>query len=102
MTTLREEMSQDLQIAGLGKRTHDGYLREVGFQLVKMAVWFYLGWVYWLASGCVPPGKREPRVAKCAECGGRMFFVCLNFEPCAALMKRSALPEHDRKYLDSG
>ncbi len=26
---LREKMSQNLQIAGLEKRTHDGYLREV-------------------------------------------------------------------------
>lgn len=29
VTALRQKMSQDLQIAGLSQRTHDGYLREV-------------------------------------------------------------------------
>ena len=27
--SLRERMSQDLQLRGMAKRTHDGYLREV-------------------------------------------------------------------------
>lgn len=34
--TLRQRMSQDLQLRGMAKRTHDGYLREVR----KLAAWF--------------------------------------------------------------
>ncbi len=81
------------------KVRHYGLLSSnsgIHFDMVRLLVWFYLGWVYWLGSGYAPlePPPKRP-VARCMQCGGRLRLLCVTYFPCV-------LVEHSTKYLDSG
>ena len=85
---------------GFQKLRHYGFLSPnsaVDFESVRMLVWFFLGWVYWLASGHAPPEPPPQRPGlKCAECGGPLRIIGVVFLNCRTLV------EHSVKYLDSG
>ncbi len=85
---------------GFQKVRHYGFLSpnsKIDFESVRMLVWFYLGWVYWLASGRVPPEPREERpVLPCPHCGGSLRLLAVVHFNCRTLV------EHSVKYFDSG
>lgn len=70
---------------------------RTSFEEVKWLVWLYLGWTFWLASGCAgdesPPEPQRPR---CGVCGGALQIVAVTHEPCGALL------EYCTAYRDSG
>ena len=69
----------------------------IDLEQVRLLVWLYLGWTFWLASGHAP--QEEPlqrRGVRCAECGGPMRIVEVVSENCHTLV------EHSVAYLDSG
>jgi hypothetical protein len=85
---------------GFQKVRHYGWMSsnsKVSLDEVKWLVWLFLGWTFWLASGHAPQEPlSEPRVVRCAECGGTMRIVEITFEP------GGVLSEHALAYLDSG
>lgn len=85
---------------GFQKVRHYGWLSpnsKIDFESVRMLVWFYLGWVYWLASGHAPRQPLpEPAGIRCAECGGPLRIIGVVYCNCRTLI------EHSVKYLDSG
>ena len=85
---------------GFHKVRHYGFLSpnsKIDFESVRMLVWFFLGWVYWLASGHTPPEAPPQRpVAKCPCCGGSLRLVAIVHVNCRVLV------EHSTNYFDSG
>ena len=70
---------------------------RTNFELVRMLVWFYVGWFYYLTSHRADPEPAPQRDRpKCAKCGGVMRIVEVVYDNCRTLV------EHSRKYLDSG
>lgn len=62
---------------------------------VRLPVWFYLGWCYWLAKqAAAEPIERPP--VRCGECGGQMQLVAIT-DGAGRLLYNHPLP-----YLDSG
>ena len=68
---------------------------KLPFAWVRMLVWFYLGWCYWLAKQAEPESIEKPPV-RCAECGGDMQLVAVT-DGSGRLLYNHPLP-----YLDSG
>lgn len=68
---------------------------KLQFAWVRMLVWFYLGWCYWLARQAEPEPIVKPPV-RCAECGGEMRLVAIT-DGSGRLLYNHPLP-----YLDSG
>ena len=105
---LYQRMSDDLHLAGVSQRTHDGYQKvryygwmspnsRIDLDMVRWLVWLFLGWTYWLGSGHAPQEKKdELEPVRCAACGSPMKIVSvINFD-CRTLV------EHSLDYLDSG
>ncbi len=65
---------------------------------VKMLVWFYRGWCYWLARQAE---HEESPKRLCRECGGEMHLIAITNGSGAVLWSK-ALPEHSVAYHDSG
>ena len=68
---------------------------KLQFAWVRMLVWFYLGWRYWLAKEAEPEPIEKPSV-RCAKCGGEMQLVAIT-DGDGRLLYNHPLP-----YLDSG
>ena len=69
----------------------------IDLEEVRLLVWLYLGWTFWLASGHAPQEEPpERRGVRCAECGGPMRIVEVVSENYHTLV------EHSVAYLDSG
>lgn len=67
---------------------------------VKMLVWFYRGWCYWLAKQATEPEPTK-RPVICNECGGEMKLVAITSGSGAVVWPKT-LVEHSIAYLDSG
>ena len=67
---------------------------KLPFAWVRMLVWFYLGWCYWLARQDTPEPIEKPPV-RCAECGGEMQLTSIT-DGAGRVLYRHPLP-----YLDS-
>jgi hypothetical protein len=85
---------------GFQKVRHYGFLSphaKIDFESVRMLVCFFLGWVYWLASGPVPPVPPPERPGRpCPKCGGALQIISVVHADCRTLL------EHSTKYFDSG
>ena len=68
---------------------------KLQFAWVRMLVWFYLGWCYWLARQAVPEPIAKPPI-RCAECGGQMQLTAIT-DGSGRILYNHPLP-----YLDSG
>ena len=67
---------------------------KLQFAWVRMLVWFYLGWCYWLARQAAPePIEKSP--VRCAECGGAMQLTAIT-DGSGRVLYHHPLP-----YLDS-
>jgi hypothetical protein len=69
---------------------------RVDLDMVRLLVWLFLGWTYWLGSGHAPPEPVEPEAVRCAACGGPMKIIAVVHFDCRVLV------EHSLDYLDSG
>jgi hypothetical protein len=85
---------------GFQKIRHYGWMSantKTSLEEVRWLVWLFLGWMFWLRSGNIPQdADNEPRVLRCAHCGGRMRLVDVTSEPIGVLSG------HALAYLDSG
>jgi hypothetical protein len=68
---------------------------KLRFAWVRMLVWFYLGWCYWLARQAVLEPIAKPP-ARCAKCGGEMQLTTIT-DGSGRVLYNHPLP-----YLDSG
>jgi hypothetical protein len=68
---------------------------KLQFAWVRMLVWFYLGWCYWLGREPEPEPTVKPPV-RCAECGGEMQLTAITDGHGRTLYS------HPLPYLDSG
>ena len=68
---------------------------KLQFAWVRMLVWFYLGWCYWLAKQTEPEPIEKPPV-RCAECGGAMQLTAIT-DGSGRVLYNHPLP-----FLDSG
>jgi hypothetical protein len=66
-------------------------------EVLRMVIWFSLGWIYWLASGHAPhkPLKTFPKVC-CRACGAPLRVIAIPDRPI-----RPKLSTHSRAYLSS-
>ena len=56
---------QHVLLRGFQKVRHYGFLSpnsKIDFEDVRLLVWFFLGWIYWLASGHAPPERGADRL----------------------------------------
>ncbi len=67
---------------------------------VKMLVWFYRGWCYWLARQAEEESPPK-RPVLCGDCGGEMKLVAITSGSGAVLWPKT-LAQHSVAYLDSG
>lgn len=68
---------------------------KLQFAWVRMLVWFYLGWCYWLAKEAELEPIEKPPI-RCAECGDAMQLTAIT-DGDGRLFYNHPLP-----YLDSG
>jgi len=54
---------------------------RVSWEEVKLLLWLYLGWTYWLASGHAPQEKPRSAQPHCSHCGGRLRVVEIKYDP---------------------
>ena len=85
---------------GFQKIRHYGWMSantKTSLEEVRWLAWLFLGCVFWLRGGNIPQdADNDPRVLRCAHCGGHMRLVDVTPEPIGVLS------EHALAYLDSG
>ena len=68
---------------GLMKIRHYGWMcpnSKVKLEEVKLLVWLFLSWTYWLAHGHAPQPEPLTAPLHCRECGGTKQVIAVTYE----------------------
>jgi hypothetical protein len=92
---------QHLLPRGFQKVRHYGWMSSntrLSLESVKMLVWFFLGWTFWLGSGYAPQEPALTVPLRCANCGGELRVVDVTFDA----IDPADLSPQGLTYQDSG